>query len=143
MGEGGFTMFSRRLFLWIYAFSLFTIIGCSIDETKDQQTIAVQTLGENHTYEDFREITNQEQVQKVKRVMKEASWEHAKTEMVRPADYRFVFEYHNSHIEAKPILYEIWISPNEKQVELVKGEFKYVQLNEKESTFFLEITHRK
>jgi hypothetical protein len=140
MGEGGFPMLFRRLFLWIYAFSLLTITGCSIDETNDQQTLALRRLGEDHSYQDFREITNQEKVHKVRSVLKEASWEQAKVEMERPADYRFVFEYRNSHIEAKPVLYEIWISPNEKQVELVKGEFEYVHLNEKESTIFLEVT---
>lgn len=61
--------------------------------------------------------------------------------MARPADYRFVFEYKDPWIEAKPVLYEIWVTPNQKQVELVKGDFNYVKFSEDNSSIFFQIFH--
>jgi hypothetical protein len=60
--------------------------------------------------------------------------------MVRRSDYRFAFQFKNPNIEAKAVLYELWISPNSEQLELVIDiESKYVQLNKNKSSELFEI----
>ena len=51
--------------------------------------------------------------------------------MSRPADYHFVFQFKNPKIEAKAVLYQIWISPNKDKVEIISGGNRYAQLEEK------------
>ena len=60
--------------------------------------------------------------------------------MARPADYRFGFRFKNPDIEAKAVLYELWISPNKDKVELViDAESKYAQLDKNKSALLFEI----
>lgn len=74
MFEGGFSMADKRLSIMLWALFIFTTIGCSAEEDKkDEQNISVQRLVDGDTYEDFKQITDQEQVQKVKSVIKEAA----------------------------------------------------------------------
>jgi hypothetical protein len=97
-------------------------------------------IGDENKYEDYKDITNNEQVQEVKRILDNVDWEIAKVNMARPADYRFVFQYKNPEIEAKAVLYELWISPNKDKVELIiDAESKYFQLNEEGSAVLFEI----
>ena len=69
--------------------------------------------------------------------------ENAKVDklLLYPADYRFVFQYKNPNIEAKAVLYELWISPNKDKVELVidADERKYVRLDNNKSAELFEI----
>ncbi len=122
--------------LYVIAFigviSMF-IAGC----LNQEQNIDVQKrTGDENNYEDFKIITNNEQVQKVRKIIDNIDWETAKVQMIRPADYRFAFQFKN---EAKAVLYELWISPNKDKVELiiVAGN-KYVQLDKNTSAELFE-----
>ncbi|WP_245864212.1 hypothetical protein [Fredinandcohnia onubensis] len=109
------------------------IAGC----LNQEQNIDVQKrTGDENNYEDFKIITNNEQVQKVRKIIDNIDWETAKVQMIRPADYRFAFQFKN---EAKAVLYELWISPNKDKVELiiVAGN-KYVQLDKNTSAELFE-----
>ena len=88
---------------------------------------------------DFKEIHNNETVQQVKDIVANIDWENAQVSMVRPPDYRFGFQYKNPNIEAKAVLYELWISPNKDRVELVIDESKYAQLDKETSAILYEI----
>lgn len=124
-------------------FSLISLIliGCS----KDEQYIKVQQrIGEENTYEDFKEITNSKQVQEVKDIINNINWVNAQVEMTHPADYRFIFEFKDPNNEAKAVTYNLWISPNKEQVELViDGESKYCQLDVKTSAKLVQILVEK
>ena len=97
-------------------------------------------VGDENKYEDFKEITDHEQVQKVKEILNDIDWENGVVNMARPADYRFIFQFKNPEIEAKAVLYELWISPNKDKVELViDAESKYVQLDTGKSAELFEI----
>ncbi|MDM5248126.1 MULTISPECIES: hypothetical protein [unclassified Lysinibacillus] len=113
---------------------LILITGCS-DIRNEEQKIEVQKrIGDESNYEDFKEITDNEQVQKVQEIVDDIDWENAKVDRARPADYRFVFQFKNPEIEAKAVLYELWISPNKDKVELaIDAENKHSQLDEKKS----------
>lgn len=117
------------------------ITGCSNPLKNEEQYIEVQKrLGDDANYEDFKEITNNNQVQQVKEIVGDIKWENAVVNMVRPADYRFVFQYKNPEIEAKAVLYELWINQNSDKVELViDAEMKYSQLDNKQSAELFEL----
>jgi hypothetical protein len=131
----------QRLFLVLLAMFLFIVTGCVNGIENEEQKIEVEKrIGDENKYEDYKEITNNEQVQEVKKILDNVDWEIAKVNMARPADYRFVFQFKNPEIEAKAVLYELWISPNKDKVELIiDAESKYFQLNEEGSAVLFEI----
>lgn len=120
---------------------LILVSGCVNGlNNEDQYIVAQKRIGEEHKYQDFNEITDNELVQKAKKILNKIDWEIAKVDMVRPADFRFIFQNKNPDIEAKAVLYELWVSPNNKKIELViDAESKYTQLNEKDSADLFEI----
>ncbi len=108
------------------------IAGCSNQE----QSIEVQKrIGVENLYEEFKMITNNQQVQNVWEIINNVDWETAKVQMALPPDYRFAFQFHN---EAKAVLYELWISPNKDKVEIIKAGNKYAQLDRNKSTELFE-----
>ncbi|WP_377897080.1 hypothetical protein [Gottfriedia sp. OAE603] len=114
-------------------------------EIKEQNIIVEKLIVKVNHYEDFKVVKNNEKVKMVREILSKADWEHAKVDMVRPADYRFIFQFKNPDTQAKAVLYELWISPNKDQVELViDAESKYVQLDKKSSSeIFKILTGRK
>ncbi len=131
--------FSKILFLSL-AMILFVITGCSNEIDNYEQYINVnKRIVDVNKYEDFKKITDNKQVQEVKGILDSADWKNAIVDMARPADYKFSFQYKSPKIDAKAVLYEIWISPNKDKVEVVKGDNEYVQLNEENSTVLYEI----
>ncbi|MED0827226.1 hypothetical protein [Bacillus pacificus] len=123
---------------------IFIITGCSIGLENEEQRIEVQkNIGDNE-YEDFKVVTDNNEVMQVKKILKDTTFENKKVEMSRPADYHFVFQFKNSKIEAKAVLYQIWISPNKDKVEIISGGNRYAQLDEKNAaTLFRIVTGEK
>ncbi|MGG0178890.1 hypothetical protein ABEY15_22485 [Gottfriedia acidiceleris] len=117
------------------------ITGCSNLIGNEEQNIKVQKhIVDVNNYEDFKVITSNKKVQKVREIIDNIDWEHAKVDMVHPADYRFIFQFKNPEINGKAVLYELWISPINDKVELViTAESKYVQLDKNNSTELYEI----
>ena len=130
----------KYLMAFIGIISIF-IVGCSNTTETEEQFIKVQKrVGDENKYEDFKEITENEPVQKVKDILNEIEWENAKVNMAHPPDYTFVFQFKNPEIEAKAVLYELWVSPNKDKVELViNAESKYVQLDTGNSAELFEL----
>ena len=117
------------------------IAGCSnIVVNKEEYIVVQKRFGDDHTYDDFRKITDREQVQKVKEIIKDINWVKAQVSMIRPADYRFAFQDENSIVEIKSALYELWISPDKDKVEVViDAESKYIQLDKNTSAELVKI----
>ena len=117
------------------------ITGCAIlTENEDMKIEVSKRINDENNYEDFKVVTNNEQVQKASEIIDNIDWEKAKVDMARPADYNFSFQYKNPEIEAKSALFELWISPNKDKVELViDAESKYAKLNQDKSTELYEI----
>ncbi|GAA0338125.1 hypothetical protein GCM10008967_30510 [Bacillus carboniphilus] len=102
------------------------------------QIIEVQKrIGEENKYEDYKVIDNNDHVQKIKEMLDNAKWEKAKMEMAHPPDYQFVFRFKNPKIDAKAVLYRIWLGPNNNRVNVVKGIGEYVHLDGDYSSVFL------
>ncbi|MDF9557912.1 hypothetical protein P5757_11580 [Bacillus tropicus] len=122
---------------------IFIVTGCSNIIGNEEQTINVQKRV-NDTYEDLKVITDNKQVRQVKKILNDAHFENKKVEMSRPADYHFIFQFKNPKIEAKAVLYQIWISPNKDKIEIIAGNSQYVQLEgENAATLFQIVTGEK
>lgn len=126
----------KFLIVFMGIISMF-ILGCSNDIKDGEQSIEVQKrIGDENNYDNFKVITDKEQVKKVREILDDIDWENVKVDMSRPADYRFSFP----NPEAKVVLYELWISPDKDKVELViDAESKYIQLDKNNSAELFEI----
>ncbi|THE13050.1 hypothetical protein E1I69_09270 [Bacillus timonensis] len=112
--------------------------GCLNAQDQDEQSIKFhKRIGNENKYEDFKEITDNEQVQTVKRILDDADWEKVKVEMDRPPDYQFTFHFKDPDTEAKAVLHMLWV--NKYILALVRGNDEYVQLNKEDSEALLEI----
>ncbi|MGE6596449.1 hypothetical protein [Bacillus proteolyticus] len=118
----------RNLIVVFIAICIFIVTGCSnILGNEDQRVEVQKRIGDD--YEDLNVVTDKNQVLQVKKILNEIHFENKKVEMSRSADYHFVFQFKNPKIEAKAVLYQIWISPN--KVEVMAGDNRYSQLEGK------------
>ncbi|MBH0345796.1 hypothetical protein ABB03_04350 [Bacillus thuringiensis] len=136
-------MKDRNLSVVFIAIVIFIVTGCSNIIGNEDQTIKVQKHVDNK-YEDLKVVTDNKQVRQVKKILNDAHFENKKVEMSRPADYHFIFQFKNPKIEAKAVLYQIWISPNKDKIEIIAGNSQYVQLEGKNAaTLFQIVTGEK
>ncbi|MDA1800544.1 hypothetical protein [Bacillus cereus group sp. BY6-1LC] len=136
-------MKDRNVSVVFIAIVIFIVTGCSNIIGNEDQTIKVQKHVDNK-YEDLKVVTDNKQVRQVKKILNDAHFENKKVEMSRPADYHFIFQFKNPKIEAKAVLYQIWISPNKDKIEIIAGNSQYVQLEgENAATLFQIVTGEK
>lgn len=107
-------------------------------ENKEQIIIVQKRIGDEDKYEEFKDITDKEQVQKVNEILVDINWINDETQKMHPTDYMFYFRFKNPNYKAKPILYEIWIHPNEDKIELFTSG-KMVLLDKNQSSKLFEI----
>ncbi|WOA60070.1 MULTISPECIES: hypothetical protein [Bacillus] len=109
-----------------------------MNQRKDQRIEVQKRVGDDN-YEDLKVVTDDNQVLQVKKILNDIHFENKKVEMSRSADYHFVFQFKNPKIEAKAVLYQIWISPNKDKVEVMAGDNRYAQLEGKNAATLFEI----
>ncbi|QWG51212.1 hypothetical protein EXW28_15665 [Bacillus mycoides] len=129
----------RNLTLVIVFMCIFIVTGCSNILGNEDQRIEVQKRVGDDNYEDLKVVTDNNQVLQVKKILNDIHFENKKVEMSRSADYHFVFQFKNPKIEAKSVLYQIWISPNKDKVEVMAGDNRYAQLEGKNAATLFEI----
>lgn len=129
---------------------LFFIAGCSNETNSSEIKLNTTENGgkvitvEKHsikegTYESFREISDDEAVQKVEDLLASIAWENAEVSMASPPHSRYYLEEKNEQAEPNKIGYYLWISPSKEKVELViEGEGKYAQLSKGQSAELFE-----
>lgn len=104
--------------------------------TNEEQTLKVQKLiGDENKYEDLTRIVDQQQVQQASEIVEQVNWEKSKVQMENPPEYRFSFP--NS--EEKSIEYQVWITPNNIQLELTYADGHYTKLSKEQSAILFEI----
>ncbi|PEF48292.1 hypothetical protein COL11_24555 [Bacillus anthracis] len=136
-------MKDRNLSVVFIAIVIFIVTGCSNIIGNEEQTINVQKHVDD-TYEDLKVVTDNKQVQQVKKILNDTHFENKKVEMALPADYHFVFQFKNPKIEAKATLYQIWVIPNKDKIEIIAGDSQYVQLEgNNAATLFQIVTGEK
>ncbi|SCB00157.1 Uncharacterized protein BWINRA5_03586 [Bacillus mycoides] len=129
----------RNLTFVIVFMCIFIVTGCSNILGNEDQRIEVQKRVGDDNYEDLKVVTDNNQVLQVKKILNDIHFENKKVEMSRSADYHFVFQFKNPKIEAKAVLYQIWISPNKDKVEVMAGDNRYAQLVGKNAATLFEI----
>lgn len=93
-------------------------------------------MGEEDQYELFKEITDNDVVKKAAELLEDVRWKKGVVLMTQPPHYKFQFEDDNQSIGSN---YDLWISPNKDQVELViEEQEKYIQLNKNQSAELFE-----
>ncbi|MED2867077.1 hypothetical protein P4263_15780 [Bacillus thuringiensis] len=129
----------RSMYLVFSVICLFVVTSCSNNIGNHNQTIEVQKhTGDNH-YEDLKVVTDKNKVLQVKKILNDTNFENKKVEMSRSADYQFVFQFKNPKIEAKAVLYQMWINSNKDKVEIMARDNQYAQLEEKDAAAFMKI----
>ena len=139
--EGVIDLKTNKIFIVFMAVFLVLIVGCSNGINNQGNKIVVEKrVGDANKYEHLNEISDIEEVQKVKGILDKIRWENAAASMAYPPHYKFQFEDTNKVQKSNGLIYDLWISPNKDKVELViEGESKYVQLNNEKSAELFEI----
>ncbi|MDA1632689.1 hypothetical protein PDK11_07410 [Bacillus cereus] len=129
----------RNWSLVIISICIFIITGCSNRLGNEDQRIEVQNYTADDEYKDFKVVTDNNEVLQVKKILKDTTFENKKVEMSRPADYHFIFQFKNPKIEAKAVLYQIWVSTNKEKLEIKAGDNRYAQLEGKHAATLFQI----
>ncbi|GAB6616852.1 MULTISPECIES: hypothetical protein [Bacillus] len=129
----------RNWSLVIISICIFIITGCSnVIENEDQRIEVQKRIGDNE-YEDLKVVTDNNEVLQVKKILHDTTFENKKVEMSRPADYHFIFQFKNPKIEAKAVLYQIWVSANREKLEIKAEDNRYALLEGKHATTLFQI----
>lgn len=111
------------------------VLNAKYEKTSEmkRQKISIQKrIREENLFEDYKEITAREQVEKALDIIKEADWENAKAEMSRFPDLQFQFPSVNDD-NTKLANYLLWVTPNGENLEIVTDGGKYVKLAKQDS----------
>ncbi|PGA35490.1 hypothetical protein [Bacillus wiedmannii] len=134
----------RNLSLVFITICIFIVTGCSNIVGNEDQRIQVQKCIGDNEYEDLKVVKDNNEVLQVKKILNDTTFEDKKVEMSRLADYHFIFQFKNPKIEAKAVLYQIWVSPNKDKIEIKAGDNRYAQLEGKHAaTLFQIVTGEK
>lgn len=124
----------------IFAF-IFLATSCSNDIEIQQLIMVEKRVGNENKYEEFKVVTDSQEVVRIKVLLDETDWENVKVDMVRLPDYKFHFEYPDKGIESNTVQHSVWLSPkNIKKLEVaIEGQSKYAQLTNVASEILFEI----
>ncbi|TPV41054.1 hypothetical protein [Bacillus dicomae] len=137
-------MMDRNVSFVFIIICILIVTGCSNIIGNEEQRIEVQKHIRDNEYKDFKVVIDNNEVLQVKGILKDTTFENKKVEMSRPADYHFIFQFKNPKIEAKAVLYQIWVSPNKDKMEIKAEENRYAQLEgENAATLFQIVTGEK
>ncbi|TCW54697.1 hypothetical protein EC917_10718 [Bacillus thuringiensis] len=129
----------RNWSLVFISICIFIITGClNILENEGQRIEVQKHIGDNE-YEDLKIVKHNNEVLQVKKILNDITFENKKVEMSRPADYHFIFQFENPKIEAKAVLYQIWVSTNKDKIEIKAGENQYAQLEGKHAATLFQV----
>ena len=107
--------------------------------SKEETDALLSIMNSIETLELVQSSTNQTQllaepeiIEQVEAIIRNANWRQAKVQMVREEDYRM-------NIRGETL--RLWITPNGKQIELVKNEH-YIKLGENDSQIILDLLEK-
>ncbi|WP_079693952.1 MULTISPECIES: hypothetical protein [unclassified Paenibacillus] len=134
----------RKYIYWIGSITLLfmCLTGCSADniQSKGNQVIVQQPVESSNQYTLYRKITDPAQVQAIRNITASIPSNNTIADMVRPPDYKFFFEKKNTDFSDKSVIYNLWISPHQDQVEIIiESKPTYVQLTKKKSAKLFEL----
>lgn len=109
-------------------------VGCSNESKDEGNKIVVENKGDGTR----REIKDSKEVQKAENILTTIVWSKGLVSMAHSCDYEFYVENISKEKETNKEIYQLWISPNKKKIEIILGS-KYVQLDEEESAELFKI----
>ena len=130
-------IFKVLLLLVTIALIISLIYKFLIYDKKQRIEVHKLVLNEN-IYEEYKNVTKQNDVNEVRRIIKDTTWESSTSKPSRPADYIFVFQYVNPKLEAKAISYQLWIE-DKNRVEIYRDTDEHTLLSKEDSTIILDI----
>ena len=128
----------KKLKLLLMLVSLALITSGCITEKQGQKITVQKRVGKDNILEDFREVTDENQVRTAMEVVFNADWENAKVQMERYPDYQFQFPFKNG-IQGKIASYLLWVAPNGGTIEMIGESDEYVKLTKQDSATLYEI----
>jgi hypothetical protein len=143
---GGTSLKTNKIFIFFISMFLVLITGCANGISNERNKINNQgdkiivekRVGEADKYEYYSEIKDSKEVENVKDVLNNITWENAAVSMAYPPHYKFYFEDTNS--KSSGVIYELWISPDKGRTELVvDSASEYVHLNKEVSKKLFKI----
>jgi hypothetical protein len=130
----------KRMALIILAILLVGCQGNVLGIGDEKQNIVVEKqVGDKDQYEEFNKVTDTKQVEEVREFLADVHWKDAQVDFIRPPDYRFVYEFKNPNIDAKPVLHQVWISPMKDELEVMQGLNEYAKLTKEDSARLFKI----
>jgi hypothetical protein len=134
-------MLRRGCIIFISIIIILVLGACTTDIAgNEKQNIVVEKqIGAENMYEDFKKITDNKQVEEVREILADVHWKEAPVDFIRPPDYRFIYEFKNPNIDAKPVLHQVWISPMKDELEVMQGPQEYAKLTKEDSARLFEI----
>lgn len=128
----------RKFIILFMAFSLIGLMGCNLklDSEKvsganlivEEKLLIEKRVGTENQYENSKEITDKDKIEKVLNILQKANWESAKIEMDQSPELKI----NNKYL--------IWLSPQKDMLEvIIQGENKYTKLSKKDSEAIYEI----
>ena len=129
----------KQLLVALSLLSITLASGC----TTKQEHISVQKYeGKHYKFEAYKEKIEMGKTEKTKEIVRNADWEEFALEKDHP-EADFIFYFNDEKNEGRLTVYNVWVNPDGKIVELTKDEHsKYVQLNRKDSKILLRLLHK-
>lgn len=124
------------------AFLLICLTSCTMNaiQPKGDQVTVQKRVAETSDYTLLHTINNPKQVQSIRNIASTIQTNNVIADMVRPPDFKFFFKNKERAPSDKNIVYDLWVSPNEDQVEIIiEGQHTYVQLDKKQSANLFEL----
>lgn len=146
-------MKSNKILIVLIVLILTLIVGCSnpttnnsgkssknkiapkihFNKTQNKVVVEKQT-NEKNNYEIYNEIKDRKKVKDIKEILSNINFTNAIVDMAYPPHYKFHLEDSNKKQKSNEPIYELWISPNKNQIELVLDPSgRYVQLSKEKS----------
>ena len=109
-------------------------------KNKGNIIVIEKQVGKENTYDDFNEIRDSKEVQKLKDLLASITWIRTKVSMEHPANYKFHFDYINEEHRPNGLVYALWISPSKDKIEIImENKPRYAQLDKEKSAELFEI----
>lgn len=103
----------------IIAFIALFLAGCAPQTFNMKQYIEMEGHGEIVT------ITDTGTVKNIREQLHELDWQDGQVSTTHPADYQFHFQFKDKNVQAKAMLYSIWLDTG-----LIANEIQYATIDE-------------
>lgn len=121
-------MKQKRLIILLITAIFILLAGCSF---KAQKITIQKRIGDEETFEDYREVTDKNKVNEALEIIGYAPWQEEEVKMDRLPDYQFQFP--RAKENNKIASYSLWVS-DDNILEIITDGGKYAKLDKEASS---------